>query len=48
MGGSEIGPQDLRPHEFEEPAGVDGFVGAIFFANHVVCVDFPNRRLLVR
>jgi hypothetical protein len=33
---------------FQEPAGVDGFVGANFFADHVVCVDFPNKRFLVR
>ena len=48
MGGGDFGPLELRSLDFAEPAGVDGFVGANFFATHVVCVDFPNRRLLVR
>jgi hypothetical protein len=28
--------------------GTDGFVGGDFFASHVVCIDFPGSRLLVR
>jgi hypothetical protein len=48
LGGVDFGPLELRPFEFAEPAGVDGFIGANFFADHVVCVDFPNKRFLVR
>jgi hypothetical protein len=48
LGGEDFGPLGLRSFDFAEPAGVDGFVGANFFANHVVCVDFPNARLRVR
>jgi hypothetical protein len=48
LGGVDFGPLELRPFEFAEPAGVDGFIGANFFATHVACIDFPNNRLLVR
>jgi hypothetical protein len=48
LGGVDFGPLELRLFDFEEPAGVDGFVGANFYATRVVCVDFPGRRFLVR
>jgi hypothetical protein len=48
LGGTDFGPFDLRLFDFAEPAEVDGFVGGNFFATHVVCVDFPNSRFLVR
>jgi len=48
LGGTNFGPLDLRLFDFAEPAEVDGFVGANFFATHAVCVDFPNSRFLVR
>jgi hypothetical protein len=48
LGGTDFGPLEMLPFAFAEPAGVDGFVGSNFFATHVVCVDLPNRRLLVR
>ena len=48
LGGTDFGPLDLRLFDFEEPAEVEGYVGANFFATHVVCVDFPDSRFLVR
>ena len=48
LGGTDFGPLDLRPFDFAEPAEVQGFLGGNFFATHVVCVDFPNSRFLVR
>jgi hypothetical protein len=48
LGGTDFGPLELRLFDFGEPAEADGFVGANFFATHVVCVDFPNSRFLVR
>lgn len=48
LGPKDFGPMQLRLLEFTEPAGVDGFVGHDFFANHVVCIDFGGKRFLVR
>jgi len=48
LGGTDFGPLDLRLLDFAEPAEVDGFIGGNFFAAHVVCVDFPGKRFLVR
>ena len=31
-----------------KPAGTDMFVGYNFFANHIVCIDFPRHRFLIR
>jgi hypothetical protein len=48
LGGVDFGPLDLTPFYFAEPAGADGFIGANFFAAHVVCIDFGAGRLFVR
>jgi hypothetical protein len=48
LNGTDFGPLELRPLEFSQPAGTDGFVGTNFFAQHVVCVDFPGKRFLIR
>jgi hypothetical protein len=48
LNGTDLGPLDLRPFDFSEPAEADGFIGGNFFATHVVCVDFPGKRFLVR
>jgi hypothetical protein len=44
----DFGPLELRPFDFSEPPGVDGFIGANFFEQHVVCIDFPGHRILVQ
>ncbi len=44
----DFGPLELRPLVFSEPPGVDGFIGANFFAQHVVCFDFPGQRILIQ
>jgi hypothetical protein len=48
LGSTDFGPMDLRVFDYSEPAGTDGFIGYDFFSNHVVCVDFPGKRLLVQ
>jgi hypothetical protein len=48
LNGTDFGPLELRPLEFTQPAGSDGFVGTNFFAQHVVCIDFPGKRFLIR
>jgi hypothetical protein len=48
LNGTDFGPLDLRPLEFSQPPGSDGFVGTNFFAEHVVCIDFPGKRFLIR
>jgi hypothetical protein len=48
LNGSDFGPLELRAFEFSEPPGIDGFIGGNFFANHVVCIDLPMNRFLIR
>lgn len=48
LSGSAFGPLQFQKYDFTELPGVDGFVGHNFFSKHVVCIDFPGQRLLVR
>ena len=48
LNGVDFGPLGFRLLEFSEPPGVDGFIGGNFFAKHVVCLDFPGKRLLIQ
>jgi Aspartyl protease len=48
LNGVEFGPLEFRLIEFSEPPGVDGFIAGNFFDKHVVCLDFPGKRLLIR
>jgi hypothetical protein len=48
LGDTDFGPIDLRVFDYAARAGTDGFIGHDFFANHVVCIDFPGKRILVR
>lgn len=48
MGGEDFGPLELTPFEFTGPPGVDGFLGHNFFADKVVCVDFPDKAFRIR
>jgi Aspartyl protease len=45
---TDFGPLEFRPLEFLQPPGSDGFIGTNFFAQHVVCVDLPGKRFLIR
>ena len=48
LNGVDFGPLGFRLIEFSEPPGVDGFIGGNFFARHVVCLDFPGKRILIQ
>jgi hypothetical protein len=48
FGGTEFGPLKLHVADYAQPAGTDMFIGYNFFAQHVVCIDFPGHRVLIR
>ena len=48
LGATEFGPIQFRSVDFEQPPGVDGFIGYDFFAKHVVCIDFSGKRFLIQ
>ncbi len=48
LGGTDFGPLTLEVYDYAEPAGTDMFIGYNFFANHVVCIDFPGKRFLIQ
>ncbi len=47
LGGTDFGPWQFVIADVSLPRGFDGFIGYNFFANHVVCMDFPGSRLLI-
>lgn len=48
MNGREFGPLQFDIWDFPAPPGMAGFLGYNFFRDHVVCIDFPRNRILVR
>jgi hypothetical protein len=48
FGTADLGAMDFHVVDYIQLPGTDGFIGDDFFANHVVCIDFPGTRLLVR
>jgi hypothetical protein len=48
LGGTDFGPLRFAVEDLSLPPGFDGFIGYNFFADHVVCMDFPGNRLLIR
>ena len=48
FGGTDFGPLKLHIADYAQPAGTDMFIGYNFFAQHVVCIDFPGHRFLIR
>jgi hypothetical protein len=48
FGGKDFGPLKLHVADYAQPAGTDMFIGYNFFAQHVVCIDFPGHRFLIR
>ena len=47
-GGVAFGPWTFEVVDLSLPPGFEGFIGYDFYARHVVCMDFPGKRLLVR
>ena len=48
LGGTDFGPLEFAVEDLSLPPGFDGMIGYNFFAHHVVCMDFPGNRLLIR
>ena len=49
IGSHDIGPRELVVWDWGENAPpFDGFIGNDFFAETVVCVDFPNQRIFIQ
>jgi hypothetical protein len=48
FGDTDLGAMDFHVVDYTQLPGTDGFIGDDFFANHVVCIDFPGTRFLVR
>jgi Aspartyl protease len=48
LGGTNFGPLNLAVADYAEPAGSGAIIGYNFFAQHIVCVDFPGKRFGIR
>jgi hypothetical protein len=48
LGGTDFGPLQFELDDLSLPPGFDGFIGYNFFAHHVVCMDFPEKKLLIQ
>lgn len=48
VGGRDFGPWTFEVVNLTLPPGFEGFFGYDFYAKHVVCMDFPDKKLLVR
>jgi hypothetical protein len=48
LGSADFGPWKFPVWDVSPPPGFNGFVGYDFFAGHVVCFDFPGRRVVIR
>jgi len=48
FGGFDFGPWRFKWMDMSLPPFFDGFIGHDFFATHVVCIDFPNKRLVIQ
>lgn len=48
LGGTDFGPWQFKWMEMSLPPFFDGSIGYDFFLRHVVCIDFPGKRVLVR
>jgi hypothetical protein len=46
LGAGEFGPWQFELWEMDLP-GFDGFIGNDFFDKHVVCIDYPGRRVVI-
>jgi hypothetical protein len=48
IGTKNFGPMKFEIWEMALPPGFDGFMGYSFFARHVVCIDYPDKQVLIR
>jgi hypothetical protein len=48
LGGTDFGPLQFELDDLSLPPGFDGLIGYTFFAHHVVCMDFPEKKLLIQ
>jgi len=48
FGEFDIGAMDFHVVDYAQLPGTDGFIGNDFFANHIVCIDFPGTGFLIR
>jgi hypothetical protein len=48
LGGTDFGPWQFKTMNMSLPPFFDGLIGSDFFATHVVCIDFPDKRLVIR
>lgn len=48
LGGVDFGPWTLGIWDANLPPGFNGAVGYDFFARHLVCLDFPDRQVVIR
>jgi hypothetical protein len=46
-GGTDFGPWQFKWMDMSLPPFFDGVIGHDFFATHVVCIDFPDKRLVI-
>jgi hypothetical protein len=47
LGGANFGPIQFQIWDLALPPGFDGFIGSDFFAQHVVCLDFPRSQIVI-
>jgi len=48
VGGTDFGPWQFKWMEMSLPPFFDGSIGYDFFATHVVCIDFPDKRVVIQ
>ena len=48
VGGTDFGPWRFKWMEMGLPPFFDGSIGYDFFETHVVCIDFPDKRVVVQ
>jgi hypothetical protein len=47
LGGTDFGPWQFKWMDMSLPPFFDGSIGHDFFATHVVCIDFPEKRIVI-
>lgn len=48
LGSTDFGPWQFKWMEMSLPPFFDGSIGYDFLATHVVCIDFPDKRVVIR
>lgn len=48
LGGRDFGPWPFDVWDITLPPWFSGFIGYNFFASHIVCMDFPDKRIVIR